>query len=178
MFETVSRETVYEGFTTIRVDRLRGPDGDEFEREVAVHDSAVAIVPLFADGTVVLLRQYRHAVGQYVLEIPAGKLDVEGESASDAAQRELIEETGLKAERLEHLTTFLNSAGWNTERTTIYAGYDLTEQAPPDDFSAEHEEADMEVVRLPLDEAVGAVHDGTITDAKTVIGLLLVAPRS
>jgi ADP-ribose pyrophosphatase len=174
-FETAGRRTVHDGFSTVHVDRVRMPDGSEVEREVVEHPDAVAIVPLFDDRTVLLVRQYRHPVGGYVLEIPAGILDVAGEAPEDAAQRELAEETGMRATRLERLTSFWNSAGWNDERTHVYVGRGLTHSGHPADFEPEAEEADMEVVRMPLDDAVAAVRDGTITDAKTVIGLLLVA---
>lgn len=176
-FERVDRRTVYAGYSTIHVDRLRSPDGSEVEREVVEHFDAVAIVPLLDDGSVVLLRHYRHPIGSYVIEIPAGKLDVAGEHVAEAGQRELAEEIGMRAGRLDHLTTFLNSAGWNTERTHVYLGRDLASAPHPPDFSHHAEEADMEILRLPFDEAVAAVRDGTITDAKTVIGLLLADAR-
>ena len=176
-FETLDSRVVHDGWSTVRVDRVRMPDGDEAEREVVEHMSAVAVVPLFADGHVALLRQYRHAVGRYLLEIPAGVLDVEGEPEPDAAQRELAEEMGLRAERLDHLVTFENSAGWCDERTHVFLGRDLVEAAAPEGFEAQHEEADMEVVRLPLDEAVDGITRGEVTDAKTVVGLLLAARR-
>lgn len=165
----------YEGFSTVRTDTVAMPDGSRSEREVVEHTSAVAVVPLFDDGTVVLLRQYRHPVGDHLLEIPAGILDVDGEDEADAARRELAEETGLQAGSLQHLTTFHNSAGWTDESTHVYLGRDLSDGDRPEGFVPEAEEADMEVVRLPLDEAVAAVVRGEITDAKTVVGLLLAA---
>lgn len=174
-FETLDSRVVHDGFSTVRVDRVRMPDGKESDREVVEHDDAVAVVPLFDDGTVVLLRQYRHPVGRYLLEVPAGKLDVEGEPAADAARRELAEEVGLAAGRLDHLTTFHNSAGWCDERTHLYLGRDLSATDRPDGFELEHEEADMEVVRIPLDDALDGISRGEITDAKTVLGLLLAA---
>ena len=174
-FDTLDSRVVHEGFSTVRVDQVRMPDGSETEREVVEHTDAVAVVPLFDDGTVALLRQYRHPVGQYLLEIPAGILDVDGEPEPDAARRELAEEVCLAAGRLDHLTTFHNSAGWCDERTHVYLGRDLSPTARPDGFEPEHEEADMEVVRLPLAEAVAGVHRGEITDAKTVVGLLMAA---
>lgn len=176
-FETLDSRTAYEGFATVRVDTVRMPDGDVTDREVVEHTPAVAVVPLFDDGTVVLLRQYRHPVGRYLLEIPAGKLDVDGEDPADAARRELAEETGLQAAELVHLTTFENSAGWTTEWTAVHLGTGLSDAAPPDDFEAEHEEADMEIVRMALDDAVDGVARGEITDAKTIVGLLLAARR-
>lgn len=174
-FEVVESRVEYRGFSTVRTDVVAMPDGSRSEREVVEHLSAVAVVPVMDDDTVVLLRQYRHPVGRYLLEIPAGILDVDGEAEADAAHRELVEETGLRAGRLDHLTTFHNSAGWTDERTTVYLGRDLAEAPQPDDFEPAAEEADMEVVRLPLAAAVEAVRAGEITDAKTVVGLLLAA---
>jgi 8-oxo-dGTP pyrophosphatase MutT (NUDIX family) len=176
-FETVSSETVYRGFSTVRRDTVRTPSGDEVVREVVEHTSAVAVVPVLADGSVVLLRQYRQPVGRHVLEIPAGKLDVDGESPEEAAQRELAEEVGYHADRIERLTRFENSCGWTDETTTVYLGTALRSVDAPDGFEAHAEEAHLEVVRLPLDAAVAETHGGAITDAKTVIGLLLAAER-
>lgn len=174
----MASETVHEGvFARVRVDRVRMPDGEVLDREVVEQADAAGVVPIFGDGSVMLLRQYRQPFATYLLEIPAGKLDREGEDPAAAAARELTEETGYRAERLEHLITFRNSAGWTDESTHLYVATGLTAEGVPDDFHASAEEADMEIVRLPLDEAVAAVRDGTITDAKTVIGLLLVGGR-
>lgn len=176
-FETVGSEVRYEGFSRVRTDRVRMPSGEVAEREIVEHDDAVAVVPLMDDGTVVLLKQYRHPLGRYVLEIPAGKRDVEGEDPERTAQRELREEVGLRAGSLEHLVTFNNSAGWTDESTTVYLGTGMTPAEAPDGFEAEAEEAEMEVVRLPLDELVTMARRGEIADAKTLIGVLLVAGR-
>lgn len=173
-----SSEVVYRGHLgSIRVDQVEMPDGRTAEREIAEHLDAVAVVPIDEHGQVVLVRQYRHAVGEHVLEIPAGLLDVESETLDAAVRRELAEETGLSAGAVEELTTFWNSAGWSDERTTVYLATGLREDGRPDGFDAEHEEAAMEVVRLSLVEAVAMARAGTIADAKTVIGLLLVAGR-
>lgn len=177
-FETVARETPYEGiFATVHLDRVRMPDGSVAEREVVEQDDAAAVVPLLGDGDVLLLRQYRHPFGEHLLEIPAGKLDREGEDPRETAARELVEETGYRARELTWLTTFRNSAGWTDEVTTVYLGTGLTHEGVPDDFEREAEERDMEIVRLPLGEAVAEVRTGTITDAKTIIGVLLAADR-
>lgn len=175
-YPVASSEVVYRGHLgRVRVDHVRMPGGETAAREVAEHLDAVAVVPLDAGGDVVLVRQYRHAAGRRLLEIPAGLLDVEAESLEEAARRELAEEAGLGAERLELLTRFHNSAGWSDETTTVYLARGLREVGPPDGFTPEHEEADLEVVRLPLEEALALVRSGELTDAKTIIGLLLVA---
>ncbi|MEX2550231.1 MAG: NUDIX hydrolase [Nitriliruptoraceae bacterium] len=176
-FETIDSREVYRGFSAVRVDRLRTPDGEEVDREVVERPGAVAVVPLTPEGRVLLLHQYRQPVGRPLIEIPAGLLDVDGEEQDAAAQRELIEELGMRAGTLEHLTTFWNSAGWSDERTSIYLGRELQPAQPADGFVAEAEEAHLEVVSLELDDAVAAVRDGEITDAKTVIGLLLAHAR-
>lgn len=176
-FETIDSELRYEGHTAkVRLDRIRMPDGDVAEREVVEHYDAVGIVPIMDDGTVVLLRQYRQPFQSYMLEIPAGKLDLEGETIEEAAQRELREETGLRAERLERLGAFRNSAGWTNEVTHLYLATQLLPDQP-EDFQPKAEEADMEIVRLPFGEAVKEAHAGSIVDAKTLIGLLLAFER-
>lgn len=177
-FETLSSEERYSGFSTVRVERVRTPDGGEMDREVVAHDDAVAVVAVTADGEVLLLRQYRQAVRDYVLEVPAGKLDIEGESPRAAAARELAEETGYHAETLEHLVTFENSAGWTDERTHVYLATGVRHDGPPDGFEAEHEEADMSLVHLGVAEAIAGARRGEITDAKTLVGLLLADGRA
>lgn len=175
-FETVASEVVYDGWGRVRVDRVRMPDGTVADREVVEHTDAVAVVPIL-DGEVVLVRQYRHPFARYLLELPAGLLDEPGESREEAARRELREEAGLDGEDLEELVTFDNSAGWTTERTTIYLARDVRPAAPREGFQQEAEEADMEVVRLPFEDAVVRARGGGIEDAKTLIGLLLAASR-
>ena len=176
-FETVSSRTAYDGFSTVRVDVLRTPDGEEVEREVVERPAAVGVVPITPDGRVLLLHQYRQPVGRPMIELPAGLMDVDGEDPAETAQRELIEELGMRAGSLSALTVFWNSAGWTDERTHLYLGRELQPAPAPDGFVATAEEAHLEVVSLPLDDAVAAVRDGEITDAKTVVGLLLAHSR-
>lgn len=174
-YETRSSETVYEGFSTVKVDEVRMPDGSTAEREYVVHDDAVAVVPVLDDGSVLLLKQYRHPVGRYILELPAGKMDEEGESPDETGRRELREETGHTADELVHLVTFENSAGWSDEHTHVFLARGVREASPPEGFEPEHEEADMEIVRIPFEDALAQARAGELTDAKTVIGLLLAA---
>lgn len=176
-FETTERRTVYDGRATVRIDTVRMPDGDEVEREIIEQPSAVAIVPVTDQGEVFLLKQYRHAVGAYVLEIPAGIIDPEDPSPVAAAHRELVEEIAHDSDHLEPLTVFLNSAGWSTERTHVFLARAPRPTPIPEDFAVEHEEADMEVVRLPMSEALALVLAGEIADGKTVLGLLLAERR-
>jgi 8-oxo-dGDP phosphatase len=177
-YEVRSSRTAHEGvLSTIRVDEVAMPDGGTAEREVVEHDNAVAVVAVDADGRIVLLRHYRHAVGDRQLEIPAGKLDVDGEAPADAARRELLEEVGLEAASLRELIHFYNSAGWSDEATTIYFTDDVRPGSPDEDFTAVHEESDLEVVHLEIDDALQRIDAGEIRDAKTVIGILLAARK-
>jgi ADP-ribose pyrophosphatase len=153
---------------------VEGPGGSQHEREIVRHQGAVGIVPLHGDGTVTLVRQYRAAVDADLWEIPAGLRDVAGEPTHETAQRELGEEVGLRAERLEHLVTFHNSPGFSDETVVVYLATGLT--AVPDDRQG-IEEQHMQVERMPLADALAMVDHGRVTDAKTVIALLAIARR-
>lgn len=176
-YEVESSEQAYDGeLSRVRIDRVRMPDGGVASREIVEHPDAVAVVAI-DDGEVVLLRQYRHPFRQVLLEVPAGKLDEDGEGRAAAAGRELAEEVGLEAEKLVELITFANSSGWTDESTTVYLATQVRPVDAPEGFHPEAEEADMEIVRLPLEDAVARASRGEIIDAKTVIGLLLAADR-
>lgn len=170
-FRHLDDDVLHEGFV-IRLSRSRfaAPDGTEFERDVVRHPGAVSVVPLLDNGEVVLVRQYRAAIDQVVLEIPAGRRDVPGEPTELTAQRELVEEVGFRAGRLELLSRFHNSIGFSDEESFVYLGRDLTE-APMDRQGIE--ESYMEIVRVPLDHTHEMIRSQAITDAKTVIGLTL-----
>jgi 8-oxo-dGDP phosphatase len=176
-FETVDRRTVYEGLSRVVVEKVRTPDGSEVDREIVEHPDAVAIVPVDDRGRVLLLRQYRQALRSYLLEIPAGKLDVDGETPEAAAQRELVEEVGCRAGELTLLGTMHNSAGWTTERTHLYLGRRLDAAVRPEEFTPHAEEADMEVTPFAVTDAVQLARSGELTDAKTIVGLLLAEPH-
>jgi ADP-ribose pyrophosphatase len=155
--------------------RVRGPDGHEFEREVLRHPGVVAVVPLHDDGTVTLVRQYRVAIDEDVLELPAGLRDVEDEPPDVAAARELGEEAGLAAAQLEEVLTYFAAPGMTDEAIVLFLARGLEEV--PTDRQGPEEHA-MTVERMPLDDAVRMIDDGRITDAKTIIGLTLAARRS
>lgn len=177
-YEVRASHIAYDGrLSRVRVDAVLMPDGDVAEREVVEHPDAVAVVPLTPDGEVVLLHQYRHPIGGFELEIPAGKLDVEHETPEAAARRELREEAGLEADELEWLVAYHNSSGWTDESTTVYLARGVRDVGFPDGFTARHEEADMRIVRLPLDEVAGRAARGELTDAKTLIGVLVAQER-
>ncbi|MEZ5078236.1 MAG: NUDIX hydrolase [Solirubrobacterales bacterium] len=164
-------ETKFEGrIFSAEVRRYAGLDGGEYERQVAVHPGAVAIVA-HDERCVHLVSQPREAVGEEaLLEIPAGTMDVPGESELECAQRELAEEVGLAAARWEELRAFYPSPGWAEETTTIFLATELSEtDGEPD------EDERIEVVRWPLEELDRAIAE--VKDAKTLIALLLLRER-
>jgi 8-oxo-dGTP pyrophosphatase MutT (NUDIX family) len=137
------------------------------EREVVRHPGACGIVALTPDGEVLLVRQTREAIRERILEIPAGILDVPGEQAAACAARELEEETGFVASDVRLLATIHTSPGFTDEAIHLFTA---RAEQPPGGGDAEQ---GIEVVRMPLPEAVRAARDGRITDAKTVVALLL-----
>ena len=156
---------------------FEAPDRELFERDIIRSPGAVGVVPLlFEDGvpTVVFVRQYRGPLDQYVLEIPAGMRDVPDEPLELTAERELIEEAGFSAGRMEYLTHYFTAAGMTDSVLHLFLA---TEMSPVARDVHGPEETHMEVLRLPLAEAVEMVERGEINDAKTVIGLLLVDKR-
>lgn len=150
----------------------RLPDGRELDLDVVRHPGAAAVVPFLSADEVLLIRQYRHAAGGMILEVPAGKLDP-GESPLDCAARELEEETGHRAGRLEPLGWIFTTPGFCDEKIHLYAAFDLvaTDARPEDD---EH----IEPVPMPLRDAVELVWRGEIPDAKSALALLHAARRA
>lgn len=141
------------------------------EREVVHHPGSAAIVAIFEDGTVGLVRQYRHPAVRYLLEIPAGTLNAD-EAPEEGAARELEEELGVVAGKLEKLSEFFVSPGFLAEKMWVYLATNLrmTQQQLEDDEI-------LEVVRYPVFQALEMITTGEIEDAKTIIGLMLAAPR-
>jgi 8-oxo-dGTP pyrophosphatase MutT (NUDIX family) len=175
-YEVVASEQIYTGrIISLRKDTVAMPGGGTSDREVVHHPGAVGIVALDDDDRVVMVRQYRHAVGEHLWELPAGLRDVDGEPPVDSARRELAEETQLAAERWSLLVSQHPSPGFCDELIQLYLAEGLTEVARPDGFVVEHEELDMTVERVPLAEAVQWVFDGKVRNALAVIGLLAAA---
>jgi 8-oxo-dGTP pyrophosphatase MutT (NUDIX family) len=171
-FELIESEQVFDG-AIVHIDRgrFRYPDGEEATREIVRHPGAVGIVPV-DDTHVWLVRQPREAADDPdSLEIPAGKLDEEGEEPLDTGKRELAEEIGKGAETWEHLVTFFTSLGVMDEQVHVYLATGLRDESaePPD-----HNER-IEIVRWPLDDLGGAI--AATRDSKTIIGLLLLQQR-
>jgi len=165
----LSSESIFEGHI-IHVEKwqVRLPDGSVAPREIVRHRGAAAVVPVDENGYVTLVRQYRCPIHRCTWEIPAGKLDHDGEDMLEAATRELSEETGLKAEKMELLTDLQTTVGFCDEHIGIYLATGLSQHEmhlDPDEF--------LNVAKLPLSEAVQRVISGEIRDSKTVAGLLL-----
>lgn len=159
---------LYEGrIMAVRVDTVLMPNGRKAAREIVEHAPVVAIVPVDENGDVVLVRQFRLATGGVMLEVPAGGVD-EGEEIEAAAQRELQEEIGYRAARLERLTGFFVSPGLCTEFIHVFLARGLVESRVDGD-----EDEDIVVERMPLPEAVRLVKAGAIKDAKSIVGILM-----
>lgn len=168
--EELSSRLVYEGgFLRLYRDEVRLPDGRVTFREYIRHPGAVMMVPMLDDRNVVLVRQYRYPLRRHFIEIPAGKID-QGETPLETAQRELREECGYVAAHWQHLRTIHPCIGYSDERIELYLARDLEHVGhEPDD------EEFLEVIVVPLTEALAWVRDGRITEVKAVIGLTLAA---
>ncbi|MDT3445749.1 MULTISPECIES: NUDIX domain-containing protein [unclassified Pseudofrankia] len=159
----------------IRRDLVRMPDGDVSQRDVVVHPGAVGVVALDDAERVVMVRQYRHPVRGPLWELPAGILDLPGEPASTAAARELAEEAALRAEQWAVLADVWASPGMTDEAYRVFLARGLSEIPATERYAGVHEEAEMSVARVPLDEAVTRVLEGDITNAMAVVGILAAA---
>lgn len=169
---TTSQEYLYFGrVINLRIDNVRLPDGMPARREIVEHRDAVTIIPMDNDGNVLLVRQYRKAVEQELLEAPAGVMN-EGETPEDAARRELAEETSLAAAAWQRLAGFYSTPGFSNEYLHIFLALDLSPaEATPD------EDEDISLHWLPLADALAMIETGELRDAKTIAGLLLTARR-
>ena len=172
-YRLVSSEPVYEGrVIDLALDTVAMPEGGESVREVVHHPGAVAVVALDEAGDVVLLRQYRHPVGGYLWELPAGLRDADGEPPLETAKRELAEEVRLAADRWSLLATYFSSPGFCDEHVLVYLAEGLSDVDLPEGFTVEHEELDLTIERVPLAEAVRRVLAGEIRNPAAVVGLL------
>src|SRR5829696_2456957 len=165
-FERIASETIWEGrIGKVRIDTVRYDDGEEAEREVVEHPGAVGVVA--HDGeTLYMVRQPREPVNdQALLELPAGKLDEEGEAPLDTAKRELAEEIGKGARTWQHLTSFYTSPGFTDEECHLFRAADLFDESADTD-----ENERIEIVAWPLAELDSAIRDSR--DSKTLVGLL------
>jgi 8-oxo-dGDP phosphatase len=163
----------------LRSDQVTRPGHDEdvFTRLVLEHPGAVVVLAVDDDDRVLVLHQYRHPVGERLVELPAGLKDVHGEQPLVTAQRELVEEAGLRAERWATLLDVYSSPGISNERVGIYLAEGLSEAEVADGYVSEHEEADMTRHWVPLDELVTNALEGTIKDALAVVAVLALRVR-
>ncbi|MCO5997381.1 NUDIX domain-containing protein [Actinoallomurus rhizosphaericola] len=178
-WETLGSEPRFKGaILEVRTDRVRMPNGDDsevVERDIVVHPGSVGVICLDDEDRVLLLRQYRHAVGYRLWEPPAGLRDVEGEPLWRTAERELAEEAGYRAREWHTLLDACTSPGMTNERTRIFLARGLSEiPEGENDFERVHEEADMPTVWVPLEEAVTAVRRGRVHNSLAVMGILSV----
>ena len=169
----ITSENVFDGVLLhVRKDEVELPNGHTATREWIEHPGASSIIPLLPDNQIILVRQFRYPVGQVTLEVPAGKLDVEGEDPLECAKRELSEETGYTTEKIWKLTTIATTVGFSNEFIHLYAATDLKagKQHPDDDEF-------INAVKVPLTAALHMVESGKIIDAKSIISILLLAKQ-
>ncbi len=159
---------VFEGrVVNLRVDEIALPDGRPATREVVEHRGAVALVALLPEEHVLLVRQWRHCAGEALIEVPAGTLNAH-ETPVACAHRELIEETGYRAGRLDELVAFYSAPGFTTEKLHVFLARDLT----PASAAADEDEI-IRPLAVAWDVALAMCHDGRIRDAKTIAGILV-----
>ena len=170
-FAVAGSETLHVGrVTALRLDQVVMPGGRVAAREVVEHPGAVAIVPLDDERRVFLIHQYRHPLGRALWELPAGLLDAAGEEPVETARRELAEEVGIAATDWSVLLEVAASPGFSDESVRVFLACGLSEVTRPD--GADDEEADLEIHRMPLEDAVRRVLSGEIVNSSTAAGLL------
>ena len=172
VFGQIGEREIYKGgLISLVQGTFAGPDGAPFERDIVRHPGAVSAVPLLEDSNeVIMVRQYRAAIDQELLEIPAGKRDVNDEPPEVTAHRELIEEIGMRAGRLEWLGEFYNSPGFTDEYSYTYLALDL--QATETSLQGVEEEH-MTIERIPFDDVPDLIRRREIVDGKSIIALML-----
>ena len=169
----IASEDVFDGVLLhVKKDTVKLPNGRTATREWIKHPGASSVIPVFPDGSIILVRQYRYPIDQVTLEVPAGKLDAPDEDPLVCAERELSEETGYTAEKITKLTTIATTVGFSNEHIHLYVATGLTpgkQHTDEDEF--------INVVKVPLAEAVAMATDGRIVDAKSVISILMLAAQ-
>jgi ADP-ribose pyrophosphatase len=166
-YKLIERQVIFTGRQVrLEVQHLVDDENQRITREVCVHPAAAVVLPFLDDRTIIMVRNRRYALGQVLLELPAGSLQ-KGESPMNAAGRELLEETGYLARRMRPIVNFYSSPGILTERMYAFAAYDLMKQ-----HQALEPGEELEPVSVSLQDAMELVRDGQITDAKTILTLL------
>ncbi|MEO0049500.1 MAG: hypothetical protein RL556_832 [Actinomycetota bacterium] len=172
-FSVTESELVFKGKIWNVVRERFDFKGTELAREFVQHTGAVAILAMDDEGRILLLRQYRHPVREYLWELPAGLLDIEGESRQDAAKRELLEESGYQANSWNELTEFYCTPGGNDELITIFLAKDLVHIGFAEEL--EGEEADLLVEWVPFSEALQSVLKSEMRNPSAVVGIMALA---
>jgi ADP-ribose pyrophosphatase len=167
----LKRTTVYEGRVfTILVDDVRYPSGNHSVREVAVHSGGAVVLAVDTSRNILLVRQHRYPLSEFIWELPAGKLN-RGEDPLDCAQRELAEETGYRSDRWTKLTAIYTSPGFCSERLHIYLAESIVPR--PEGRALEEGEETMTLSSVPLRDAVAMIERGEIVDGKSICGILI-----
>ena len=165
--KTLRSKCVFKGsLLDVRKDEVIFPSGSKSTREWINHPGAVCCIPVLDNGDICLIKQYRYAIREYVIELPAGKLEI-GETPIDCAKRELEEETGFEAKKIRFLTMFYPAVGFVNEEMHLFFAEDLKKTNTNLD-----EDEFIELIPKTLDQAVEMIYSGDITDAKTIIGLV------
>ncbi|NLY85905.1 MAG: NUDIX hydrolase [Tissierellia bacterium] len=170
MFEekTMKSDKLYEGkILNLRVDTVELPDKKYSKREIVEHPGSVAVIPIADDGSIILVKQYRKAVEKFLLEIPAGKLEI-NEEPRVTAIRELKEETGYSTEKMEYLMEFYTSPGFTNEKIYLFLATDLVKGEATQDTDEY-----IKVEKYNIDLLIKMIERGEITDSKTIIGIIL-----
>jgi ADP-ribose diphosphatase len=170
-YELIGRQDIYRGRVFgVSLSSFQSETKGEVSIEIVHHNGGAGTLPVFEDGTIALVRQWRYPIGRYTLEISAGRIEV-GQSPEEAGLRELEEEMGLRAREMQKLGEFYVAPGWCEEKIHVYLarGLEASSQKLDDD-------EEIEVVRLSFDDALALVRSGEIEDAKSIITLLLAAP--
>jgi ADP-ribose pyrophosphatase len=171
----IASERVYDGrIFDVTVDRVRLPHGREATLEIVRHEGSVVLIPMTDDGKLLLVRQYRHAVGRFLWELPAGSLE-SGEDLELAAMRECHEELGLIPRRIERLQTLFPTPGFCTESMTYFQVSELRHPGPDDPAAHQDEDESIEVGAYTVEEIRELIVSGAIADLKTVAGVWLLA---
>ena len=171
----LSSQRVYEGrIFDVTVDRVRLPHGREATLEIVRHEGSIVLIPMTADGKLLLVRQYRHAVERFLWELPAGSLE-SGEELEAAAVRECHEELGLIPGRIERLQTLYPTPGFCTESMTYFQVSDLRAPGPDDAEAHQDEDESIEVGAYTVEELGALIASGEIADLKTVAGIWLLS---
>ena len=167
--KTISTESIYEGkIISLRVEEVELPDGKRAKRELVKHSGAVALIPITAEGKLILVKQYRKALNRTLIEIPAGRIEA-GEAPEVTALRELEEETGYGAKKVTYIQSFATSPGFADEIIHLYLAEELVEIENPADGD---EDEFIELLEVTVEEAEEMVVTGEIFDAKTAFALL------